>query len=174
MQCGAHPCGTIPRFSARGGGLGERQRHPDTAKEGAARSELSGAHSDTRSVSDLISMIEHVDAVEPYFGPAEIRHVEVLRNAGVGLDVERQVSHVDEAAAQAASVQVIEAEAEAVPVVRSAAGGRERLVVIEEDKMVLDEVDLILPEDKLARYHVFTLGNRIGEICIGVEVARGI
>src|SRR5260221_4221261 len=119
----------------------ERLRH--AREERATRAELRRAHADSGAVAQLVGLVEQVDHREPEIDFPESGKVERLDQPQVHVGVPRQVLGVGKAFAQSASIEPVDAQRRAAPLVREPARDRDALVVIEVHPVRGDVVGLV-------------------------------
>src|SRR5579871_5929523 len=96
----------------------QRRQIPfDAAIEGAPWSVLGGKDADSRTIADLVGAVVEIDHRGTDFDRTRMRKNHAPGDAGVDLDVARQVPGIGEAASKSAAVDSVDAEAEALPAI---------------------------------------------------------
>src|SRR5258708_6547976 len=103
-----------------------------------------------------------------------VRDGYALGDAGVELDVVRQISSISETGTKPAPVNSVEAEHPSAPVVNHAGGIGEGLVVIEENIVSIDECQFRRTEIELPRLDLRALRDAPCKVLVGVDIVVGV
>src|SRR6185437_1452602 len=149
----------------------ERRKIPlYSAVERAARTILRGENADPAAVANLVGAVVEIDYRGAHFHRAGAGQNQAFSDAGVDLDVVRQVSCVGEAASEPAAVYSVHAEREPKPVVDCAGRGGEGLIVIEEDVVTTDVFEFSGRKIELPGLDLGALRDAVVKVFVQIQI----